>query len=92
MSLLDAVLEEDLLSHNVMQQNYYIALRSDGAIGSGTTEDPWNGSTRAMFDAAMQKVPENSTVYLGPCKFGSNGNATEVFETMGPARRSGRRG
>ncbi len=29
------------------------ATRSDGAAGSGTQSDPYDGSTRARFDAAM---------------------------------------
>jgi hypothetical protein len=83
MSLFDALVDDAVLSRPVMQQNYYIALRTDGAKGSGTFDDPWNGSTQAMFDAAMGAVPENSTVFLGPASFDSNGNPTLFFQSKG---------
>lgn len=66
MGLLDAMLPMNLLSRSVMQQNYYIELRTDGATGSGTIDDPWDGSTQAKFDAAMSSLPENAVVFLGP--------------------------
>ena len=83
MSLFDAVLRDGVLNPPVMQQNYYIAIRSDEAFGSGTFDDPWNGSTQTFFDAAMSLVPENSTVFLGPCTFTSSGSPDKVFETKG---------
>lgn len=89
MGLLDAMLPMNLLSRAVMQQNYYIALRGDtpaGAsqpLGSGTWDDPWDGSTQLWFDWAMSQLPANATVYLGPCQFDSNGNPTKVFQTKG---------
>src|SRR2546423_4756737 len=81
MSLLDGLLRDALLPRTVMQQNYYIALRTD-SFGSGTREDPYSGSG-ANFDLAMNPIPANSTIFLGPCKFDSNGNPTEVFQTNG---------
>lgn len=71
MGLIDAMLPLNLLARPIMQQNYYISLRGDtpaGAtnpLGSGTYDDPWDGSTQPWFDWAMGKVPENSTVFLG---------------------------
>jgi hypothetical protein len=72
MSLLDALLRDSLLNPPVMQQNYYISIRSDGVPGAGTIDDPFNGSTQPLFDAAFASIPANSTIILGPCPFSEN--------------------
>ena len=85
MSLFDALVDDAVLSRPVMQQNYYIALRRDGVKGSGTEDDPWNGGKIggvSNFDWAMNQVPANSTVLLGPANFEDVGNPV-VFETNG---------
>ena len=82
---MDGLLRDNLLSRSVMQQNYYIARRTDGAAGSGTREDPWDGSTQAKFDTAMSTVPPNSTIFLGS----TYDNGTDhPFETKGFANGS----
>jgi hypothetical protein len=43
----------------------WIALRTDGAAGSGTAEDPLDGSTQPKFDALMQSLASGSVVHLG---------------------------
>lgn len=58
----------------------YIAYRKDGVGGSGTIEDPWDGSSAAKFDSILStKVPAtgNVTVNLGPAP------AAEPFLTNG---------
>ena len=56
--------------------NVWVAARTDGVFGSGTLADPYNGSTSASFDRAMNLVArqgQNILVHLGP----------GVFETRG---------
>ncbi len=75
MSLLDAFLLE---SHRF---EVWIAKRTDGALGSGTADDPYNGSTAALFDSIMSsdaKVPAGSHVHLGPGIFDTSGFAVGV--------------
>jgi hypothetical protein len=60
MSLLDAFLLDPA------PFNVWIAYRMDGAKGSGTANDPYDGSTAAKFDARMSELPEKTTVHLGP--------------------------
>src|SRR6202043_1556414 len=53
-------------------QNVWIAIRTDGAHGSGTQADPYNGSTPAKFDALMsnlQWVPSPAIHLVGPGPF-----------------------
>jgi hypothetical protein len=88
-TLLDALFEDSLLNPPVMQQNFYIAIRRDGAEGSGTENDPWNGyyylgdntSNQTRFDWAMSRVPKNSTVFIGPSDFTTG--AEKYFLTRG---------
>jgi hypothetical protein len=63
MSLLDAL----LLDPAPFQ--FWIAKRTDGVKGSGLTPgDPWDGSTQARFDEAMNLFASQSnvTIRLGP--------------------------
>src|SRR5436190_17999487 len=52
--------------------NVWIAYRTDGIKGSGTINDPYNGSTQAAFDAAMASLPDGKPVrvHLGPAGHG----------------------
>jgi len=50
----------------------WIAVRTDGRAGSGTENDPYDGSTIGKFDAIMadnSKTPPNTTIHLGPGTF-----------------------
>lgn len=40
----------------------WIAYRTDGIKGSGTLNDPWDGSTDAKFDSIMNGLPANTPV------------------------------
>src|SRR5258708_9277291 len=51
MSLLDALLLDPL------RMNVWIAVRTDGVAGTGTQNDPYDGSTQGKFDALMNAMP-----------------------------------
>jgi len=51
----------------------WFAARTDGAKGSGTLNDPYNGSTAASFDARMNELPGPTLVHLGPGMFETAG-------------------
>src|SRR5690349_22696687 len=55
----------------------WVAWRTDGVKGSGTANDPYDGSTQAKFDAVMILFAAQSkvTVHLGPGTFETNGYA-----------------
>jgi hypothetical protein len=73
MSLLESFLTEALLE-TVARQDVYVAQRDDGAVGAGTVDDPWDGSTAARFDEVMKnKVGANTTIHLGPGYFKTAG-------------------
>jgi hypothetical protein len=39
------------------RMDVYIAARTDGVAGSGTQNDPLDGSTQSKFDAIMRAMP-----------------------------------
>jgi len=71
MSLLDALLLDPY------RINIWIAYRTDGVAGSGTQNDPYDGSTATRFDATMNSLLANTTVHLGPA------SSTNPFTTTG---------
>ena len=71
MSLIDALLLDPY------RVNVWIAYRTDGLKGSGTMNDPWDGSTAGKFDARMSELTANTTVHLGPT------TSTNPFLTTG---------
>src|ERR1041385_4563936 len=71
MSLLDALLLDPY------RINVWIAYRTDGVAGSGTQNDPYDGSTAAKFDAIMNSLSPNTAVHLGPA------TSTNPFTTTG---------
>ena len=76
MSLLEALLEDELLNPPVVQMEIWIALRTDGVPGSGTRADPYNGSTAALLDGVLSdstRVPDKAFIHFGP----------GIFETTG---------
>jgi hypothetical protein len=60
MSLVDALL---LDPYRIIT---WIAYRTDGVNGSGTQNDPYDGSTATKFDAIMNSLSANTAVHLGP--------------------------
>lgn len=68
MSLLDALLLDP------SRINVWIAYRNDGVKGSGTQNDPYDGSTAARFDQIMRDYgAANTTVHVGPGTFQTEG-------------------
>jgi hypothetical protein len=79
MGLTDALLLDPLFPFD-----YYIAARTDGVGGTGTLNDPFNGSTQARFDSMMRdKIPASSHVVLGPGVFSTNGYYEGASSTYG---------
>jgi hypothetical protein len=72
MSLLDALLLDPY------RINVWIAYRTDGVKGSGTQNDPYDGSTATRFDALMSGLTANTRVHLGPGIFQTSGYAEGV--------------
>ena len=62
MSLVDALLLDPY------PFDVWIATRTDGVKGSGTSNDPFIGSTQARFDGIMAlfQTQSNVTIHLGP--------------------------
>jgi hypothetical protein len=57
----------------------WIACRTGSPGGSGTLNDPYDGSTQAKFDSVMStKVGPNTRVHLGPGTFQTRGYSDEV--------------
>jgi hypothetical protein len=52
----------------------WIAVRKDGLPGSGTRNDPYNGSTKAKFDAILKTIPPHTAIHLGAGTFVTNGS------------------
>ncbi len=69
MGLLDALLLDPY------RMNVWIAVRADGVPGTGTQNDPYDGSTQPKFDAVMNSLPSTPpvAVHLGPGLFSTNG-------------------
>src|SRR6266849_6100399 len=67
MSLLDALLLDPL------RMNVWIAYRTDGVAGTGTQNDPYDGSTSTKLDTILNNVAANNRIHLGPGTFQING-------------------
>lgn len=60
MSLLDSIIQTDLVHYTtdtspttIQRREVYIAIRNDSLPGSGTADDPYNGSTDALLDPVL---------------------------------------
>lgn len=56
----------------------WIAVRMDGAGGSGTSDDPYDGSTPEKFDALLSAIPVNAIIHLGMGTFRTHFFATDA--------------
>ena len=72
MALIDALLLDPY------RMDVWIAVRTDGVAGTGTHNDPYDGSTQAKFDAVMNGMANNTCVHLGPGTFQTHGYADGV--------------
>lgn len=57
-----------------LQNQVYIAYRTDGVAGVGTKEDPFDGSTQAKFDALMLGFDPDIQINIGPGTFETRGS------------------
>lgn len=57
----------------------WIAQRS-GQKGTGTLNDPFDGSTADKFDARMKELPGPTLVHLGPGTFETNGYSDDLAD------------
>jgi hypothetical protein len=67
MSLLDSLLLDPY------PMNVWIAVRTDSVKGSGTQNDPYDGSTAVRFDTLMRGFAANTAIHLGPGEFQTEG-------------------
>jgi hypothetical protein len=91
MSLLDALIESDLITPPISvggnpRREIWICRRTDGGsallFGSGSSEDPYDGSTADKFDGVMGFILTggnailNPVIHIGPGVFETRGGAT----------------
>jgi hypothetical protein len=67
MSLLDALLLDPY------RINTWIAYRTDEVNGSGTQNDPWDGSTATKLDTTLNSLVANTRIHFGRGTFQING-------------------
>ena len=67
MSLFDALLLDPY------RLNVWIAYRTDGVKGSGTENDPFDGSTATRLDTVLNSLVANTRIHFGPGTFQING-------------------
>jgi hypothetical protein len=60
---------------------YWVAIRTDGLPGSGTLDDPFNGSTATQFDTIMNGIVANSTIHVLAGTFQTRGNQAWTLKT-----------
>src|SRR5258708_5686842 len=83
MSLCDALLL-DPYAIDLSRGEVWIAARTDSVAGSGTQNDPYDGSTQAKFDALLNSTLNyhpNTRIHLGPGTFQTNG--FQISPTIG---------
>ena len=71
---------------SVMQQDVYLAVRTDGLPGGGTWDDPYDASTAAKFDSVMAtKISPGQCIRLLPGEFQTNGSSGDgTFSAWAP--------
>jgi hypothetical protein len=55
------------------QTTLYLRIRTDGYVGSGTADDPYDCSSPAKYDAVLAKYPQNTTFLYWPGTFQTRG-------------------
>src|ERR1051326_7105136 len=56
------------------RKEVWLALRADGALGSGSAQDPYDSSSPGLFDDRMNSFQANTTIHLGPGVFQTRGS------------------
>ena len=54
-------------------KDIYIALRTDGLVGEGTLQNPFDGSTPTKLDAVLRRIANGTRVHFGPGTFQTAG-------------------
>ncbi len=67
----------------------WIAFRTDGLPGSGTLDDPYNGSTATQFDTVVNGIAANSTIHVLAGTFQTRGNLAWTLKSGQKFRGSG---
>lgn len=60
-----------------MTSNVWIGMRTDSLPGTGTEEDPFDGSTATKFRDIINSLPDNIHVYLSAGTFITNGGNSD---------------
>ena len=101
MALLDALIEDELWMPSVFVgspptaalREVWICKRQDGGtaniFGSGSKDDPYDGSTDTKFDHVMTNLPANTVIRLGPGEFETQGGAGNGHQPFGFQPKSG---
>ena len=55
------------------KKEVWLALRTDGALGSGSATDPYDASSPTLFDDRMDSFQTFTTIHLGPGIFQTRG-------------------
>ena len=55
------------------KKEVWLALRADGALGSGSATDPYDASSPTLFDDRMDSFQTFTTIHLGPGIFQTRG-------------------
>lgn len=71
MSLVDSLTISN--AAQISQADSDISIRSDGSRGSGTRNDPYNGSTLILLDTILFNASSGIAIHFGPGIFQTNG-------------------
>jgi hypothetical protein len=57
----------------------WLAIRTDGMLGTGIPSDPYDASSPSLFDTLMDNFGNNTTVHLGPGIYQTRGYAPGTY-------------
>src|SRR5271166_576162 len=62
----------------------YLAIRTDGAVGSGTADDPFDASTPERYDGLLGTYFRNTIFHYGPGTYQTTGYHYRQLQSAGP--------
>jgi len=62
----------------------YLAIRTDGAVGSGTADDPFDASTPEEYDGLLGTYFRNTVFHYGPGTYRTTGYHFRLLQSAGP--------
>jgi hypothetical protein len=68
----------------VANTDIYLAIRTDGRLGSGTPADPFDASASAKFDALLARFTANTTFHYAPGTYPTTGWHYRRVRTASP--------